>query len=129
MDVVSLLLPLNKDERLAVCPLVPRGLNTEKCRLLTDQNINNLLETVTPCAAQDLASAKGKKSKGSKLKIKGEKRPAADPDDSEAHVDGGGGDEQPVCFLTDLSNFLAYLHKIHPEHSHFAAYKLICLQA
>ena len=68
MNIIALVLPMNKGIVLGACPLLPKGMHTDKLRSLTEAQINTLLEEVAPTnfeqediTVKDKHAAKGAK--------------------------------------------------------------------
>lgn len=117
MNIIALVLPMNKGIVLGACPLLPKGMHTDKLRSLTEAQINTLLEEVAPTNfEQEDITVKDKHA------AKGAKRSAGD-------ASAAMPDRETMTFVDEIDSFILYLKKIHPENPHLEAYKLICLQA
>ena len=117
MNIVALVLPMNKGIVLGACPLLPKGLHTDKLRSLTEAQVNTLLEDValTNFEQEDIA-VKDKRA------AKGAKRSAGDAGTAMP-------ERETMTIVDEIDSFILYLKKTHPENPHLEAYKLICLQA
>jgi hypothetical protein len=120
LDVMKLTLPMTKGLSIGVCPLTPKGLNTERLRVLTEAAVGQLLSPIPPSKLDDESDDE----------ICDAWHSGGTPAATEAATGASTGDggEDKICFLDDLTNFLDHNNSVMPDSTNREAYKFIALQ-